>query len=123
MKNRLEEAPRFVEPPLSLVRLISEAVWDFAQENKDWEPHIRYHDEPVWVLRREREGEVERIQLAFFVLWQGMGLYVIPDRSGLAEKGRIQFRKDNQTFIAYQELLIYGSADVKRILKEVARKL
>lgn len=117
MGNELREAPRLVEPPARLDRAVSQAVWEFAKEHSGWEAHIRYHDEPIWVLRKEEDGKVKRIQLAFFDFPDGYALYVTPDRSDLTEEDRRKFRLDGQRVIPYKEA--YESKEVKRVLSEI----
>jgi hypothetical protein len=120
MAHKIEEAPRIVEVPHRLDTIISQAVWEFAQENPPWEAHIRYHDEPLWILRREDEGVVQRIQVAFFAEPEGPVLRVIPDRSDLKADARVKFRRDGQTIVLYKELLAYDTKELKSTLRSAA---
>ena len=116
-----EEAPWLVEAPLRLQEMISRAFWEFAQDNPPWEAHIRYHDEPLWILRQEHNGGVRRIQGAFFAQQEALGLYLIPDRSDLNGEARIKFRRHCQVVLPYEELLKCDSGDIKGQLGHIAR--
>ena len=118
--HKIEEAPRLLEMPQRLDSMISQAVWEFAKENPRWEAHVRYHDEPLWILRRGDEGVVQRIQVAFFAQPEGPRLRVIPDRSDLTGEARVKFRRDGQMVVLYEELLQYDVKEIKLTLSSAA---
>ena len=103
---------------------ISKAIDTFLGKSSiSWEPHIRYHDEPIWILRVGESEIVKRIQLALFDEPDGYFFYVIPDHSGLPKEERERLRLEGKKYkIPFPEkfsidTLVSKLIEVEKLLK------
>jgi len=93
MVTRPHEVPRHMEQE------IYEAIQIFVKSSPyRWEQHIRYHDEPIWILKLEESQIVKRIQLAVFDEPDGLFFHIIPDHSGLSNKERQELRNKGRDY-------------------------
>lgn len=83
---------------------------------------MRYHDEPLWILRQEEKEVIKRVQIALFSNLDEVHLYLIPDRSDLVGEKRIKFRRNFQIDVPYKELLSYTAKDIETKIDTLVKK-
>jgi hypothetical protein len=125
MVTQPKEVSKWMEN--KIIDAIKEFTNHDSQKNVTWEIHIRYHDEPIWLLRL-REGEiVKRIQISVFDdEKENLKIYVIPDKSDISPEERGKWREYNKESVEIpipekdfkKEKLVFALKKVKRNLIE-----
>jgi hypothetical protein len=122
MVTQPKEVSKWMEN--KIIDAIKEFIKHDSQKNVAWEIHIRYHDEPIWLLKLTEGEIVKRIQISVFDDEEGnLNIYIIPDKSNLSTEEKDKLRGKRilvQIPIPEKE---FNKEKLVEALKEVKRRL